>query len=423
MNYVAQKLLTIFVVGWIAYASVYLLRKPLGVIKSDMQNELSFTKSQLGLFDTALLLPYALVQTFFGQIGDKFGARKTFGICLVLAGISMITFGAWSSFNILCLLLFFNGAFQSLCWATVNKGLGAWVSDEQRNTIFGYFGTCPLFGGIIGTAVAVHLQENYGWRQAHYIPSLITMVMGGLVLFLFKSPKELNTEIPGKESNLMSSKETKALNMREIWNIPMVPEVAITVFCLKAVRYCMYMWLPMYLLQHLKYSKANAGMFSTMFEVGGIAGSATIGYCLNKFFNNKSLLGSTVGTFLSAIALIIFMITANMGMFVNSTVMIIAGFLNCGPDIILVGPFPTELGEMDGRNAASGVIGLVNGIGSIGTFIEGPIIGWITDYYGWSGMFYSMIMLSFIGTVTCYRAHRIYELRKKHLSLGNILVN
>ncbi len=27
-----------------------------------------------------------------GQIGDKYGARKTFGICLVMAGVSMVNF-------------------------------------------------------------------------------------------------------------------------------------------------------------------------------------------------------------------------------------------------------------------------------------------------------------------------------------------
>ena len=114
---------------------------------------------------------------------------------------------------------------------------------------------------------------------------------------------------------------------------------------------------------------------------------------------------------MSAIGLIFFIATANAGLFVNSVIMILIGILNCGPDIILCGSFPSELGEMDGRNCASAIIGFVNGFGSIGTFIEGPIIGWISDNYGWSGMFYSMILLRLIGTVTCYRAHRIYEIK------------
>ena len=62
MNYIKQKLIIVFIIGWIAYASTYFLRKPLGVIKSDIESELKFSKSQLGIFDSALLLPYALVQ-------------------------------------------------------------------------------------------------------------------------------------------------------------------------------------------------------------------------------------------------------------------------------------------------------------------------------------------------------------------------
>jgi sugar phosphate permease len=72
-----------------------------------------------------------------------------------------------------------------------------------------------------------------------------------------------------------------------------------------------------------------------MFEIGGIIGSASIGYVLKRFFNDKSLLGSTVETFLSAIGLIVFIMTSNMGIFVNSVIMIVIGILNCGPDIIL----------------------------------------------------------------------------------------
>jgi sugar phosphate permease len=77
-----------------------------------MEVELGFDKFQLGLFDTALLLPYALVQMFFGPLGDKFGARRTFGVCLILSGFTMISFGSWSHFNVLALILFINGSVQ-----------------------------------------------------------------------------------------------------------------------------------------------------------------------------------------------------------------------------------------------------------------------------------------------------------------------
>lgn len=64
-----------------------------------------------------------------------------------------------------------------------------------------------------------------------------------------------------------------------------VKECAFGMFTLKFVRYAMYMWLPMYLLNVLKYSQAQAGMFSTMFEIGGVAGSAIIGFIVDRYTN------------------------------------------------------------------------------------------------------------------------------------------
>lgn len=48
----------------------------------------------------------------------------------------------------------------------------------------------------------------------------------------------------------------------------------------------------------------------------------------------------------------------------------------------------------------------ISGVGSIGTFLEGPIIGWIVAQYGWSAMFTCMILLSVFGAMTSFRAAR-----------------
>ena len=52
----------VFGASWLAYASSYFLRKPVGVLKPAMENQLGFSTSLLGFLDVALLLPYALVQ-------------------------------------------------------------------------------------------------------------------------------------------------------------------------------------------------------------------------------------------------------------------------------------------------------------------------------------------------------------------------
>ncbi|KAL4226188.1 hypothetical protein ACF0H5_014174 [Mactra antiquata] len=400
-----RRQILVFVVGWIAYAATYCLRKPLGVIKTDLETDLNISKSQLGWLDTALLLPYAVMQMLLGPVGDKLGPRKTFGVCMILSGISMASFGYWSNFYMFCLLLFLNGTAQAQCWPNVMKTLGLWFSDNVRNTIFGMFGTCAFAGGIIGTAIAVFLQTTYGWRSVFFIPSVLLICLGIIVLLCFHQPDELNIDVPGKAATSASSSSTKSeLTWFQLWKIPMLAEVAVAVFCLKAVRYCMYMWLPMYLLNSLKYSKTEAGMFSTTFEIGGVVGSAVIGFVLDRLFKGRSLYGTCLCTGLSGVSLLLFMLTGNWGMMFNCLFLFLAGAFNCGPDTILGGSIPAELGEMDGRNAAAATVGLVNGFGSVGTFLEGPIIGIIATAYGWSGMFYFMIILSFIGCVAVFRA-------------------
>lgn len=400
-----RRQILVFVVGWFAYASTYCLRKPLGVVKTDLENELSISKTQLGLLDTALLLPYAVMQMILGPIGDRIGPRKTFGICMLLSGVSMVTFGWWSNFYIFCMLLFMNGTAQAQCWPNCMKTIGSWYADKVRNSMFGMFGTCAFAGGIIGTALAVYLQTQYGWRSAFLTPSILVLTLGIVVLFSFHLPDEVGIEVPGKgSSSTLKSTDKTELSWWKLWQIPMLPEVAIAVFSLKAVRYCMYMWLPMYLLNQLQYSKGEAGMFSTTFEIGGVLGSAIIGIVIDRFFDGRSLFGSALSAALSGASLFLFMVTGSWGIVFNCVFLFLAGAFNCGPDTILGGSVPAELGEMEGRNAAAATVGLVNGFGSIGTFLEGPIIGVIATAYGWSGMFYFMITVTFIGSLAVFRA-------------------
>lgn len=48
--------------------------------------------------------------------------------------------------------------------------------------------------------------------------------------------------------------------------------------------------------------------------------------------------------------------------------------------------------------------GLVNGAGSVGTVIEGPIIGLVAHQWGWMGVLLLMVLLSSLGGLALLRA-------------------
>lgn len=186
----------------------------------------------------------------------------------------------------LSLLLFLNGTFQATAWPNCVKCLSSWYSDAHRASIFGLWGTCTFAGGIIGTSLAVYLQSLYSpdLTMIFVLPSLIVLFIGILVFLTMKTPGETDIIIPGKEPLItnVTAKNDKVLRFSEVVQLKLIPELIVTVICVKLVRYCLYMWLPMYLHEALKYSKAQAGMLSTTFEIGGVLGSASIGFVINR---------------------------------------------------------------------------------------------------------------------------------------------
>ena len=47
----------------------------------------------------------------------------------------------------------------------------------------------------------------------------------------------------------------------------------------------------------------------------------------------------------------------------------------------------------------------INGVGNIGGIVEGPLIGLISSYMGWEGVFIVMVGVSALGTLSTYRAY------------------
>ncbi|XP_065835203.1 uncharacterized protein [Oscarella lobularis] len=394
----------VFMLAWGSYAAVYLLRKPLSLVKKDMQAEMGLSTSQLGWMDTAFIFPYALAQMMLGGSADKLGARLTMGSCMLLSAASMFSFGYWNIFPLLLFLLFLNGISQSLIWASTVKGIVAWFPGDEQSTVLGLLGTSAFVGGIVAAATAVRLQM-IGWRHCFALPSAVVGLLGLLVLWLFRPPPskhEFNSDIDLKSKREI--RQGSAPGLTQIFSIRGMTETALACFGTKAVRYTMLMWLPMYLYEELEYKEVQAGLLSTVFDVGGVAGSVSLGYIADKFFNSQSILCTTFSLLGSTVAFLLFLYTSTFGMTFNILFLFLAGFTNCGSDTMITGPIAAQLGKQDGRNMQGSVIGFINGFGTAGAILEGPTIGFIASQFGWKSVFYVMFTVALLSALSLTRA-------------------
>lgn len=402
----------VFTLLWAAYGSSYLLRKPLGVIKHDLQISMNISSAHLGWLDTALLLPYAGVSLALGSIGDRLGPRRTLGMGLLISAIATFPMGSCYTLPPLLVLLAISGAGQALCWPAACTLLARWVSDKARNTAFGVFGTCCFVGGVGGTALSVTLLAQEGWRSVFITPAIIVGILAILVLFLAFEPHERGLMIPGRvyESQQTKGGETtpssKGLSMVQVFRLPQVKEVSLAMFCVKAVRYALLFWLPLYLLRSLDYAQTQAGLASTSFEIGGVVGSGLVGFVVDRIFAGRALLGCTVCIFASGLTLVLFMATTSLGPPAHVLLLGLAGALNCGPDVVLAGSVAAGIGERAG-GAASAVTGFINGMGSLGTVLEGPLVAFASAHFGWGVLLPLMVGFSVVGSIATLRAHRL----------------
>ena len=398
-----------FSTTWLAYASLYFLRKPLGVIKPSLETEFRVSKTDLGWLDVGLLLPYALVQISGSQLTDRFGSRIVISFCLTIAGSAMFTFGMWNSYTMLVVIMFINGAMQGPCWPACCKAVCAWYPDARLNSIVGFMSTSVFIGGALGTYLAVQLQSLYGWRMVHVPVGVACVGLGVLVFCVLHTPEERHLSVPGKEvvvSSLqrISEEQPGKKSFWQMWKIPAVMEISMTVLCLKVVRYCMFMWLPMYLVHYLNYSVARAGIFSTVFDIGGSLGSPAIGFILDRKFKKSTLLGMWVFVTISSVSMGLFALTARWGVFYNGLFMFLAGATNGGTDSLLAGSVSMKMGEANGMKLGAAVTGLINGVGTLGAVMEGPIVGIVSDNYGWGAVFTLMILLSAVASLMIFKA-------------------
>ena len=343
-------------------------------------------------------------------------------ICLGVAGVSTgLTYTLLAGhLASLCLGLAITGAMLAPTWPASAAALASWFPDNQRNSVFGLIATATFSGGLGGTALAAGLQDIYGWQYVGIPPAVLAVTTAAFVAFLLFSPEEKGITVPGKEKTVTTDsvkdndESSDNNSILTICRIPCVLEVSAAMFCVKFVRYFMAMWLPLYLLEHLGYTKLEAGLFSTMFDIGGIVGTPVQGFLLDRYFGDHQLLAISVMMAIGTILTGLLLVTAKYGVIVNCICLLVLGAANCGPDSLLSGSVAISIGERAGRGRGGSVTSLINGVANMGGIVEGPVIGLLAYHVGWEGVLAAVTGVKVVGTLATLAA-----LRAERRSLGD----
>lgn len=403
---------------WTAYASLYLTRSNLSVVKDALNVEIGLTNTQLGFIDTGYLIAYAIGQFVSGFLGDRIGGKRLVGIGLIATAILNLVFGVSQTFMFFLLPWVLNGFAQSTGWPGCAKTFSQWFARKERGTVMGVWLTCYQVGPLAAVILATWLMVTFNWQMSFFVPGLLLLGFG--ILFWKRQPNSPADEglppveeyyaqvapekaeeseedngaekadVPsgGREQEkpeiIQAETEDKRSNIRIVLTSRPIWTLGLTYVVLKFVRYSFMFWLPLYMTQQLGYGRGEAGYTGIAFNILGIGGVIFAGLMSDRVFKSRRAPIVVIMLLLLAVATYLFPVISAMGRIENIMAIAIVGFLLFGPDSITSGVAAVDFGK---AKAASLAAGFVNGVGSIGGALSGVVVGFVSQQYGWDAVF------------------------------------
>lgn len=379
-----------FAVTWIAYGGSYLGRKGLSVAKRSMEE--AFGERALYGVETVYLAMYCVGQWLSGGLVDRVGARRLLACGLALSGVACIAYGSSSAWLFFVAAMAVNGLAQATGWPGANKAMVEWTPPRARGVTMGLWSTCYQVGGIVATWAAASFLAAYGFRWAFIGPGLALLAIGALVLgALERGPLGARR---AADSRREADDAERAAAERAVLRSVVIWSYGASYLCIKLIRYSLLLWLPYYLETVLRYTKKDAGQFSTSFEVGGVVGTIALGLLSDRLRKVPRAALAAASLVLLAGAFGLYLRVGASSVAANFLAMALVGALLFGPDALISG---AAAQDASGPLAAGMAAGLVNGVGSIGGVLQEVVTRTVTKLYGWDALFYTFVALSLAG--------------------------
>lgn len=381
----------IFIVGWLGYAGLYLGRKNFSVAMPRLQEEGGLDKFQLANLLFIYSLMYTLGQFVMGPLADRFGARKVVGAGLLLAAAANIGMGLAPWYAALFVLGMLNGVGQSAGWPGLVKMMAAWYRPEERGVVMAWWTTNYVLGGFLATVLAAWLLKNplFGIEGAlervFVLPSLLLILIAAVFLLLARNrPPDAPAALPGEGVPV-------ARAMGEALRRPVVWVTGVTAFLLKVMRYSFLYWLPLYMVERMRYAEDEAGYASSVFELVGFAGALMAGYASDKLFGARRFPVACLMLLGLAGACLLHPTIAALGWWGNVAGIALIGMMLYGPDTLMQGAASQDAGTPESAATAAG---LICGIASAGQLVSPYITALLATRYGWDSLFHLFVVVS-----------------------------
>ncbi|HJD55622.1 MAG TPA: MFS transporter [Rickettsia endosymbiont of Pyrocoelia pectoralis] len=385
----------------IGYATFYFCRQNFNIATPAIREYFGVTKTQIGWILTASSIMYGVSKFCNGFISDKTNSRIFMVSGLLLVGIITILIGFSDSLLLIGILWIASNWFQSMGWPPATKMLTHWFAPNELGTKWAMGATSNQIGGALAMISCGYLIDKFGWRAAFFVPGVVACIVS---IFLYNrlrnSPKEVGLptveeykEYPPESIGDYEKLLTPQL-LKMVFHNKLIWYVCLANMFVYIIRSGVIYWAPTFLKELRGISISNAGLQIGLYEIIGIPGALIAGFLSDKIFQGRRGPIGTICMVLLSLFLILFWQLPIQSELLSIMILSLIGFFISGPQL-LVGIAAADFSTRQAVGTANGLSGL---FGYLGASIAGVGVGWISDNYGWDGVFIFFSISALLGS-------------------------
>ena len=267
--------LRVFACFAFGYFLSYAFRSVNAVIAPALMQDLNISNSQLGLLSAAYFVGFSTMQIPLGVALDKFGARRTESVLLLIALIGAITFAYAETLLGLTVGRLLIGVGVSACLMASFTAYRRWFAIEQQGQLASAMLVFGTMGALVTTVPVQLALPHIGWRGVFWVTALLVAL--SFIAIRFGLP---TFDDHPKSNNQQTGDEDKPFSLKDILQhsffIRMLPIGIVNHGGFLSLQ---TLWIGPWMIQVLGYDPEQSAQILFLFN-----GVMLLGYAFNAWF-------------------------------------------------------------------------------------------------------------------------------------------
>jgi len=387
-----------FIGMYIGYTIFYFTRKNISPALPLISEKLDIDIIQLGILSSVFYVVYGIGKFISGLLADRANIRMFMAIGLFLASLIHLFIGFLDSLYLIVFFWGLNGAFQSMGFPPIAKGLVHWFSPRERATKWtilssshtaGTFGIGLLVAGIIN----LYNKGVVGWEAVFYVPGIIGCLTA-IFLFITLRDRPVSLGLPPIEDHknerpivelIEKSKSHWELLKKHIFTNKYIWLLSLANMFIYIIRFGTLDWATIFLYDIKGIDQVQVAIFWTLMPLAGIPGGIVAGYLADKFWNGRCVPINVIYLVLLTFSIVgFYFYSGPNNIILTGVFLLLIGFLIDGPQNLISG---VQASRVTVKQAISAACGMTGFFGYVGATFSGIGLAYITESFGWMAMY------------------------------------